>query len=117
MMIDHTLGKSELHSLSYGIFFEWHWNSPRGRSGGILVGVNKDNFDVVHVEHVVYFLRVLVYDRCAKFSWNLVAVYGDAQNEGKASFLAELARLYQDNSLSCLIGCDFNIIRNESEKK
>lgn len=84
--IKQTFTKHELHSLSCGKNFEWHWNPPRGKSGGILVGINKDSFDVVQVEHGMYFLRVLVYDKCAKFSWNLVSVYGDAQNEGKASF-------------------------------
>ena len=36
--------------------------------------------------------------------WNLITVYGDAQIEGKASFLAELAGLYHDNTLPCLVG-------------
>ena len=49
--------------------------------------------------------------------WNLITVYGDAQIEGKASFLVELARLYHDNPLPYLVGEDFNIIRNEKEKK
>ena len=43
-------------------------------------------------------------------------VYGDAQKEGKAAFLAELSRLYQDNPLPCVIGGDFNIIRNNAKK-
>ena len=28
-----------------------YWNLPRGHFGGILVGVNKDYFDVLHNEH------------------------------------------------------------------
>ena len=61
-------------------------------------------------------MRMLVFDKNIKMHWNLVTVYGDAQKEGKASFLAELARLYHDNSLPCLVGGDFNIIRNGKEK-
>lgn len=90
--------------------------SPRGLSGGILAGINKDYFDVLHIEKGAYFLRALVFDKSAKFHWNLVAVYGDAQADRKASFLAELARLYHDNPIPCLIGGDFNIIRNEKER-
>lgn len=43
-------------------------------------------------------------------------MYGDAQVERKTSFLAELARVYHDNRLPFLVGCDFNIIRNCNEK-
>ena len=39
-----------------------------------------------------------------------MSVYGDAQKEGKAAFLAELSKLYQDNPLPCVIGGDFYII-------
>ena len=81
------------------------------------MGVNKERFEVDHVEKGIYFLRMLVYDKIVKIHWNLITVYGDAQLEGKASFLVELARLYHDNPLPYLVGEDFNIIRNEKKKK
>lgn len=81
-----------------------------------LVGVNKDYFDVLHAEHGEYFIRIMVFDKIAKFHWNLIDVYGDAQSDRKAGFLAELARVYNDNNIPCLVGGDFNIIRKETEK-
>lgn len=114
--IKSDFSPNELHNLSTGKNFLWEWIAPRGKSGGILVGVNNDSFDIVHVEKGEYFVRLLLFDKNTKFHWNLITVYGDAQTDGKASFLAELSRIYQDNPLPCVIGGDFNIIRNSSEK-
>ena len=95
----------------------WNWSQPRGRAGGILVGINNDSFDIVNVEIGIYFIRTLLLDKKGKFEWNLVIVYGDAQNAGKVAYLAELSRVYQDNVVvPCVMGDDFNIIRNSSEK-
>jgi hypothetical protein len=44
--------KNELHNMCGGRNFEWHWNPPRGMSGGILIGTNRDYFDVISVEMV-----------------------------------------------------------------
>ena len=49
--------RNELHNLCGGRNFEWKWSQPRGRSGGILVGINCDNFDIINVEIGVYFIR------------------------------------------------------------
>ena len=81
-----------------------------------MVGVNIDNSEVVHSELGEYFVRIIVYERMAKFHWNLIYVYADAQSDGTTSFLAELARVHQDNSIPCLVGGDFNIIRKSDEK-
>lgn len=114
--IKSDFSQNDLRNLSAGKNFLWEWIAPRGKSGGILVGINNDSFDLIHVEKGVYFVRMLLYDKTSKFQWNLVTVYGDAQREGKAAFLAELSRIYQDNPQPCVIGGDFNIIRNSSEK-
>ena len=77
--------------------------------------IKKDIFDVESIEKGQYFLKILVFDKNAKMHCNLITIYEDAQIEEKASFLAELARLYHDNLLPCLVGGDFNIIRKISE--
>ena len=87
--------KNELHNLSGWKTFLWEWIAPRGKSGGMLVGINSDNFDLQQVEKGTYYVRMLLFDKKAKFSWNLVTVYGDAPKEGKAAFLAELSILYK----------------------
>lgn len=108
--------KNDLHSLCGGRNFIWHWAPPRGRSGGIIFGINGDVMDVIQVEVGEYFDRILVFDKIAKFNWNLITMYGDAQIERKAAFSAELSRVYQDNPLPCLLGGDFNIIGKSYEK-
>ena len=68
------------------------------------MGINNDSFDLIHVEKVVYFVRLLLFDKVAKFHWNLVKVYACAQKDGKAAFLAELSKIYQDNPQPCVRG-------------
>ena len=48
--------------------------------------------------------------------WNLIAVYGAAQDEHKQSFLTEIVQCCQNESLPFLMGGDFNIIRGPNEK-
>ena len=115
--IKQKISKNELHTLCGGRNFLWQWAAARGRSAGILVGINQDSLEYIEHEIGTYFVRILVHDKKADFKWNLVVVYGDAQTHGKATFLAELARVCHDNSHACLIGGDFNIIRKPEEKK
>ena len=58
---DYT--KNELHNLSGGGNFLWEWIAPRGKSGGILVRINNDNFDLIQVEKGTYFVRTLLFDK------------------------------------------------------
>ena len=60
--------KNELHNLAGGRNFLWEWIAPRGKSGGILVEINSDNFDLLQVEKGTYFVRTLLFDKRAKFS-------------------------------------------------
>jgi len=45
-----------------------------------------------------------------------MSVYGAAQDEYKWAFLSELVRICSDEELPLVVGGDFNIIRNPSEK-
>ena len=45
-----------------------------------------------------------------------MAVYGPAQEDFKSAFLSELIRTYQQNTLTTIIGRDFNIMRHNKEK-
>ena len=51
------------------------------------------------------------------FKLVLVAVYGAAQPEFKENFLVELVQTCNKEKLPILVGGDFNIIKNPSEKK
>ena len=76
--IKDSFSKNELHNLCGGRNIEWRWSQPRGRSGGILVGINCDNFEINNVESGIYFIWVLIYDKKNKFEWNHIVIYGDA---------------------------------------
>jgi hypothetical protein len=89
---------------------------PRGRSGGILVGVRADTIEILASSIGEFYIKLHVYNKADNFIWSLVAVYGAAQEELKADFLRELVNLAKDNPYPILIGGDFNLLRFPHEK-
>lgn len=61
-------------------------------------------------------IQMNLWDKTNKVKWNLLVVYGAAQEEHKIEFLSELSRFCDANSDPILIGGDFNIIRYAKEK-
>src|SRR3954471_159596 len=61
-------------------------------------------------------VKFRVRSRIDGFNWALVVVYGAAQPELKAEFLADLVRICGSEQLPILVGGDFNIIRRREEK-
>ena len=94
----------------------WKWTPSNGRSGGILIGINIDRFDVGGFSEGEYMLQMNLWDKKERSKWNLIVVYGAAQNVRKDSFLSELASFCSRNKDPFLIGGDFNIIRFPYEK-
>lgn len=94
----------------------WMWNSSRGKSGGILVGIQIQRFDVGSFKQGEFMLQMNLSDKELKTKWNLLVVYGAAQEENKIKFLAELSYFCASNVEPILIGGDFNTIRYSYEK-
>jgi hypothetical protein len=92
------------------------WNPSRGKSGGILVGIRNEWYDVKSFKQGEFMLQMNLWDKLNKVKWNLLVVYGAAQDENKTDFLAELSSLCSTNTKPILIGGDFNIIRFAKEK-
>jgi hypothetical protein len=90
--------------------FFWHWLPSKGKSGGILCGIKKENFDIVKVEEKSFSVSVEVKDKKLGKNLNLVIVYGPANEDGRDSFLAELAETCARSRIPTLIGEDFNIL-------
>jgi hypothetical protein len=42
--------QSTLNNICAGRDFLWHWSKPHGRSGGILLGVNLEVFDIGSID-------------------------------------------------------------------
>ena len=105
-----------LSTLAGGVDFDWHCLPPRGRSGGVLLGVKCDTLEVRSVVMGEFAVKFRVRTKADGFDWALVAVYGAAQPELKPDFLVDLVRVCGNEQLPVLVGGDFNIIRRKEEK-
>jgi hypothetical protein len=75
-----------------------------GRSGEILVGINIVTLAVQDVVTGDRCVKFYVTSKLDDYKWALVAVYGAAQDEHKADFLAEFVRICENKSLPILVG-------------
>lgn len=112
----NDVSKTNLDRLAGGADFVWHCLPPRGRSGGILLGINAAVMDLSLIVEGEFYVKFHLRNKEDRFEWILMAVYGPAQDEFKSSFLAELVRACQQNPHPTLIGGDFNILRSSTEK-
>lgn len=69
---------------------DWRWIAPRGRSGGLLLGINKDSLEVLDYKEGSYFQRFSLKSIDSGFKWDILNVYGPVQLELKTDFLKEL---------------------------
>ena len=105
-----------LNHLAAGQDFSWFCLPPRGRSGGMLLGVNTSTLQVTNVEVGDFCVKLFLKSKGDDFQWVLVSVYGAAQDEYKQQFLSELVRLCENEPLPMMVGGDFNMIRKPEEK-
>lgn len=94
----------------------WLYTSAVGRSGGILVVILIDLYDVGSFQKGDFMIQLNLWDKKEKVKWNLIVVYGAAHDDNKLAFLAELSSFCSRNSEPLIIGGDFNIIRYPYEK-
>ena len=89
--------KLDLSDLSASEKFEWDFLPSKGRSGGILVGINSATLIKEKKEQGEYFVKITVRNIGDGFCWDLVVVYGDAQPRGKPKFLVELVHIFKNS--------------------
>jgi len=77
---------------------------PRGRSGGVLWGINSTALDLSLIVEGEFFIKFHLRNKNDDFKWILMAVYGPAQDDFKSAFLSELVRTCQQNPWPTLIG-------------
>lgn len=75
-----------------------------------------NKYDVGSCKKGEFMLQMNLWDKENKLKWNLLVVYGAAQDEHKFEFLSELSIFCDANSDPILIGRDFNIIIYAKEK-
>src|SRR6266540_4833673 len=72
-----------LNRLACGQDFTWHYLPPRGRSGGILLGVKMSSMDVLAFSVGEFHIKVHLPNKAKKFTWSLVVVYGQPRRSIK----------------------------------
>jgi hypothetical protein len=105
-----------LKNLCAGRDYLWHCKAPIGRSGGILLGIDLQFFDIGAIDEGDHYVKFHLCNKADDFKWALVVVYGPAQAEQKEHFLAELVHMCSHENLPLLMGGDYNILRHPSEK-
>ena len=108
--------QATLNNICAGREFIWYCMAPRGRSGGMLLGINFVTFDIGEIEEGDFLIRLNLRNKEDDFKFNLISVYGPAQSELKDKFLSEVVRICSKDTLPIVIGGDFNIIRGPEEK-
>ena len=73
--------QSTLNNICASRDFLWHCMAPRGRSGGMILGV---------IEEGDFLIRFKLRHKEDDFKFNLISVYGPAQADLKSHFLSEL---------------------------
>ena len=64
-----------LKHLAGGLDYLWYCLPPRGRSGGILVGVNMETISIQRVEAGDFCVKLFVKTKSDGFEWIIVGVY------------------------------------------
>jgi hypothetical protein len=82
----------------------------------MLLGVDLQTFDIGVIDEGDFYIKFHLCNKVDDYKWALVVVYGPAQDEFKESFLAELVNMCSHERLLLLVGGDYNILRNSSEK-
>nr|XP_051211161.1 uncharacterized protein LOC127328612 [Lolium perenne] len=96
--------------------FAWHWRPASGHSGGILLGVREDTFEVEDMEHGEFFVSMAVTHRRSNLSWEVIIVYGPADHSRSQAFLVELRAKIDRCTTPVVVAGDFNLIRSPEDK-
>lgn len=101
-IVDSTLRKFDPFQA-----YLWKWIPSSGRSGGILVGINLEYLEVGSFIDGEFMLQLNLWDKKLKVKWNIITVYGAAQENRKDAFLSELANFCAKCNEPYIIGGGF----------
>ena len=105
-----------LAGISGNFTFIWLWQRAVGASGGLLMGVREDLFDVDTCVASKYMTRMTMMDKRTSFKWNLVNVYEAAHSRDKEEFLISFVQMLGSSVFPFVVGGDFNIIRRSKDR-
>jgi hypothetical protein len=81
-----------------------------------LLRIDLDIFDIGVIDEGEFYVKFYLCNKECNFKWELVAVYGLAQSNLKQQFLTNVVHMCSHEQFPILIGEDFNILRNPSDK-
>jgi hypothetical protein len=81
-----------------------------------LLGIDLDTFDIGAIDEGDFYVKFNFCNKDISFKWALVAIYDPAQANLKERFLTEMVHLCSHEQLPILVGADFNMLRNPSDK-
>jgi hypothetical protein len=80
------------------------------------MGVKGDSLEVEDWECFTYAIKAVIRDRVSIFRWCVITVYGPANHQLSKEFLDELSDICRNEALPIILGGDFNLRREVSEK-
>lgn len=113
--IKQSFSDRELKNLA-GEHFCWRYVAARGHSGGIIFGLRENLYDIMDWDQGVFSLRMVIKNKKDGFTWELINVYGPAQQTDRDAFLRELSDRVNKSVYPILMGGDFNLYRFCSDK-
>jgi exonuclease III len=106
----------ELRSLVNGELFHWHWRAAVGRSGGMLLGIRDDAFEVGSIDQGQFFLGASIMHRHSRFKFDFIGFCGPADHTCSSQFLGDLETKVLSSSFLVVVLGDFNLIRGPRDK-
>jgi hypothetical protein len=92
--------------------FAWHWVPASCHSGGILLGVKGDPFEVDEMDHGEFIVSMALTRRRSNLRWEVIIIYGPADHSRSPIFLAELRSKVERCTILVVLAGDFNLIRS-----
>jgi len=83
------------------IDFLWHCMAPRGRSGGMILGINLLTFDIGEIEEGDFFIHFKVLHKEDDFKFNLISVYAGATRSQIKFLIRSCASMFKRSSTYC----------------
>lgn len=96
--------------------FVWHWLPANGHSGGILLGVKEDTFEVEDMDQGEFFVSMLLTHKRSNLRWEIIIVFVPADHRRSSAFLAELSAKVESCHTPVVVAGDFNLIRSPEDK-
>ncbi|KAK1684683.1 hypothetical protein QYE76_045531 [Lolium multiflorum] len=114
--IKQDFSDQELRSLEVGEKFFWWWLPAKGQSGGMLLGFRDSVFEVGRVTLRRYFISTSILSRADRFKMEVVGVYGPADHAFSPHFLQEISDKVSSSEFPILMGGNFNLLRDATDK-